>query len=144
MTHPNPTQQLDFKRFSSDALKDYLILERDLLHELTPGVPVTTNFMVMGETKAMDYADWAPEVDFVSNDHYTEPGPQSRDELSFSANLTGGRAINFDLGGSLAVARNLDLTVGVRYKAEQRDRLQLVDDGRRDSQAVYIGTAFKF
>ncbi|MFD1610659.1 hypothetical protein ACFSCW_02460 [Sphingomonas tabacisoli] len=61
-----------------------------------------------------------------------------------SANLTGGRALNFDLGGSLAVSRNLDLTAGVRYKAEQRDRLQIVDDGRRDSQAVYIGTAFKF
>ena len=35
----------------------------------------------------MDYADWAAEVDFVSNDHYVLPGPQARDELSFSANL---------------------------------------------------------
>lgn len=69
---------------------------------------------------------------------------QDRPTDVVSANLTGGRAINFDLGGSVAVARNLDLTAGVRYKAEQRDRLQLVDDGRRDSQAVYIGTAFKF
>jgi beta-galactosidase len=88
-THPNPGQQLDFKRFSSDALKDYLRAERDVLREHTPDIPVTTNFMVMGETKGMDYADWAAEVDFVSNDHYVQPGPQSRDELSFSANLTG-------------------------------------------------------
>jgi beta-galactosidase len=88
-TYPNPTQQLDFKRFSSDALKDYLRAERRLLAELTPGVPVTTNFMVMGETKGMDYAGWAGEVDFVSNDHYVLPGPQGQDELSFSANLTG-------------------------------------------------------
>jgi beta-galactosidase len=43
--HPNPTQQLDFKRFSSDALKDYLRAERDLLRAVTPDVPVTTNFM---------------------------------------------------------------------------------------------------
>jgi beta-galactosidase len=91
-THPNPTQQLDFKRFSSDALKDYLRAERAVLRELTPGVPVTTNFMVMGETSGMDYADWAAEVDFVSNDHYVIPGPQARDELSFSANLVGGLA----------------------------------------------------
>ncbi|NUO42238.1 MAG: beta-galactosidase [Streptomyces sp.] len=91
-SHPNPTQQLDFKRFSSDALKDYLRAERDLLKELTPDVPVTTNFMVMGETKGMNYADWAEEIDFVSNDHYVHPGPQSRDELSFSANLTSGIA----------------------------------------------------
>ncbi|MGW7066364.1 beta-galactosidase [Streptomyces sp. NPDC054855] len=87
-SHPNPTQQLDFKRFSSDALKEYLRAERDVLREVTPDVPVTTNFMVMGGTKGMDYADWAGEVDFVSNDHYVVPGPQARDELSFSANLT--------------------------------------------------------
>jgi beta-galactosidase len=88
-SHPNPTQQLDFKRFSSAALKDYLRAEREVLHRLTPDVPVTTNFMVMGGIKGMDYADWADELDFVSNDHYVHPGPQGRDELSFSANLTG-------------------------------------------------------
>src|SRR5206468_1662436 len=89
-SYPNPTQQLDFMRFSSDALKDYLRAERALLAQLTPGVPVTTNFMVMGETSGMNYADWAAEIDFVSNDHYMFPGPQGQDELSFSANLTGG------------------------------------------------------
>nr|WP_222106335.1 beta-galactosidase [Catellatospora sichuanensis] len=88
-THPNPTQQLDFKRFSSDALRDYLRAERDILHRRTPDIPVTTNFMIMGGTKGMDYAAWAAEIDFVSNDHYLEPGPQAFDELSFSANLTG-------------------------------------------------------
>jgi len=88
-TYPNPGQQLDFKRFSSDALKDYLIAERDVLRGITPEVPVTTNFMVMGEQSGMDYADWAAEVDFVSNDHYRTPGARSADELSFSANLTG-------------------------------------------------------
>ncbi|APU16858.1 MULTISPECIES: beta-galactosidase [Actinoalloteichus] len=91
-SHPNPTQQLDFARFSSDALKDYLVAEREILRRITPEVPVTTNFMVMGGTKRMDYADWASEVDFVSNDHYVIPGPQARDELSFSANLTSGIA----------------------------------------------------
>ncbi|MFF8642965.1 beta-galactosidase [Streptomyces sp. NPDC015345] len=91
-SHPNPTQQLDFKRFSSDALKEYLRAERDVLREITPDTPVTTNFMVMGGIKGMNYADWAHEVDFVSNDHYVRPGPQARDELSFCANLTSGIA----------------------------------------------------
>ncbi|UYQ65796.1 beta-galactosidase [Streptomyces peucetius] len=89
-SHPNPTQQLDFKRFSSDALKEHLRAERDILRRLTPHVPVTTNFMVMPGIKGMNYADWADEIDFVSNDHYTHPGPQAQDELSFSANLTSG------------------------------------------------------
>jgi beta-galactosidase len=88
-SYPNPTQQLDFKRFSSEALRAYLCAERDILHEITPDVPVTTNFMVMNESKPMDYAAWAADVDFVANDHYVLPGPQARDELSFSANLTG-------------------------------------------------------
>ncbi|MFJ9586118.1 beta-galactosidase [Streptomyces acidicola] len=91
-SYPNPTQQLDFKRFSSDALKEYLRAERDVLREITPDVPVTTNFMVMGGTKGMNYPDWADEIDFVSNDHYVHPGFQDRDELSFSANLTSGIA----------------------------------------------------
>ncbi len=47
------------------------------------------------------------------------------------------------VGGSYRIGRNLDVTGGVRYKIE-RDRLQPVADERRDSQAVYIGTAFRF
>ena len=91
-TIPNPTHQLDFKRFSSDALKDYLRAELEVLDRLTPEVPVTTNFMVMANFGGLDYADWAAEVDFVSNDHYTLVDDSARDELSFSANLTGGIA----------------------------------------------------
>ncbi|MGW6682772.1 beta-galactosidase [[Kitasatospora] papulosa] len=87
-SHANPTQQLDFKRFSSDALKDYLRAEREVLRRITPHIPATTNFMVMGETMGMNYPDWAEEIDFVSNDHYAHPGPQRLDELSFSAALT--------------------------------------------------------
>lgn len=50
---------------------------------------------------------------------------------------------SLDVGGSYQVARNLELTGGVRYKIES-DRLAPLADMRRDSQAVYVGTAFKF
>jgi beta-galactosidase len=53
---------------------------------------VTTNFMVMDGDKGLDYADWAAEVDFVSNDHYVVLGDRALDELSYSANLTSGIA----------------------------------------------------
>lgn len=50
-----------------------------------------------------------------------------------------------DVGGSYSLTRRLDVTAGVRYKSEQaRDRLQRLDDNRRDSQAVYVGTTFRF
>ncbi|GIH05517.1 beta-galactosidase [Rhizocola hellebori] len=86
---PNPTQQLDFKRFSSDALKDYFRAEREVLRAITPDIPVTTNFMVTGDINGMDYADWAGEVDFLANDHYVTQGFP---ELLFCANLTGNLA----------------------------------------------------
>ena len=71
-TFANPTQQLDFARFSSDALLDCFQAERDLLHRLSPGIPVTTNFMVMSKVRAMDYLRWGPELDVVAQDHYLD------------------------------------------------------------------------
>lgn len=48
-----------------------------------------------------------------------------------------------DVGGAYRLTRNLDVTAGVRYRTD-RDRLTRLPDERRDSQAVYIGTAFRF
>lgn len=51
-------------------------------------------------------------------------------------------AYSLDLGGSYALTHNLEVTGGLRYRL-QYGHLELADD-RRDSQAVYVGTAFKF
>ena len=92
-TFANPTQQLDFLRFSSDALLECFTAERDLLHHLSPGVPVTTNFMVMEHVRAMDYLAWGPELDLVAQDHYLMAhDPDAHIELSWSADLTRGTA----------------------------------------------------
>lgn len=48
-----------------------------------------------------------------------------------------------DVGGSLRVTRNLDVTAGVRY-SQERERLRPLTDGRLDNQAVYVGTQFRF
>ena len=50
---------------------------------------------------------------------------------------------SLDVGGSYSLSRHIALTGGVRYNVE-RDRMSALQDNRRDSQAVYIGTAFKF
>ena len=88
----NPGKLLDFKRFSSDALKAFYIAERDTLAEITPDLPLTTNFMVSAAGSVLDYDDWGREVDFVSNDHYFIPGEAHLDELAFSASLVDGIA----------------------------------------------------
>lgn len=89
---PNPGRLLDFKRFSSDMLKRFYCAERDVLAEITPDIPITTNFMISANQSALDYDDWAREVDFVSNDHYFTPGAQHIDELAYSGSLVGGFA----------------------------------------------------
>ncbi|HEX8446769.1 MAG TPA: porin [Sphingomonas sp.] len=53
------------------------------------------------------------------------------------------QSYSVDLGGAYSLTRNLDLAGGLRYKT-QRDRIDAVADQRRDSQAIYIGTAFRF
>jgi predicted porin len=50
---------------------------------------------------------------------------------------------SLDVGAAYDVTRRIALTGGVRYNIE-RDRSAIVNDNRRDSQAVYVGTAFKF
>jgi len=54
-------------------------------------------------------------------------------------------AYSLDVGGAFTIARNVDLTAGARYRIA-RDRLETLarDEQRRDSQTVYVGTAFRF
>ncbi len=48
-----------------------------------------------------------------------------------------------DLGGAYRLGRNIDVTAGVRY-SQERDRLRPLTDGKKDNQAVYLGTQFRF
>ncbi len=84
----NPAQELDFRRFCSDALLDLCVAERDVLHRVSPGVPTTTNFMP-GMYTGLDYWRWAGELDLVSSDHYlTAADPQGHVGLSHAADLS--------------------------------------------------------
>jgi len=89
---PNPTQQLDFARFSSDALLDYYRAERDVLRRHST-VPVTTNFMIMPHQSEQDYFAWEPDVDVVSQDHYLDHRLRHpHAEQAFADDLTRGVA----------------------------------------------------
>ena len=52
-------------------------------------------------------------------------------------------AYALDVGGAFNISRNIAVTGGVKYKIE-REQIATLRDQRRDSQAVYVGTAFKF
>ncbi|MFF2328534.1 MULTISPECIES: beta-galactosidase [unclassified Streptomyces] len=67
----NPTQMLDFKRFTSDALLECYTAERDIVARHSPDIPVTTNFMPLWS--GQDAWAWSAEEDIVSVDIYPDP-----------------------------------------------------------------------
>jgi beta-galactosidase len=64
----NPGQCLDYHRFMSDSLLACFGIEADILREVTPDIPITTNFMVA--FKPADYFAWASHLDIISIDNY--------------------------------------------------------------------------
>ncbi len=64
----NPGQSLDYQRFMSDSLLACYRGEAAILRELTPAIPITTNFMAA--FKPVDYFSWAPQLDIISFDNY--------------------------------------------------------------------------
>ena len=82
----NPAQELDFRRFCSDALLACYELEREVLARVTPDVPVTTNFM--GLFEPLDYWAWAAREDVVSHDAYPDPeDPVSHVDAALACDL---------------------------------------------------------
>jgi len=82
-TFPNPAQQVDFRRFSSDELLACYRAERDVLRRITPEVPITTNFHP--ELDALDLQSWAAELDVVSYDSYPDPNdPEAHVRAAFA------------------------------------------------------------
>lgn len=88
-TFINPSQVLDFARFSSDELLECYDAEARILREHSPH-PVTTNFMgfLMGLDKPIDYWKWAGHLDVVSNDHYlVAEDPRNFQDLAMTADF---------------------------------------------------------
>lgn len=82
----NPTQLLDFRRFSSDALLECYLMERDIIRASGATQTITTNFM--GSFPPLDYWEWAKHVDIVSDDAYPDPhDPQSFRLAAFQRDL---------------------------------------------------------
>ncbi|MDX6315408.1 MAG: beta-galactosidase [Streptomyces sp.] len=67
----NPGQVLDFRRFTSDALMECFVAERDIVARHTPHIPVTSNFMPFWA--GQDGWVWSGQQDVVSMDIYPDP-----------------------------------------------------------------------
>ncbi|MBU6268386.1 MAG: hypothetical protein KGN34_12655 [Sphingomonadales bacterium] len=103
-----------------------------------------------GDVKRIDM----PDLSAFGSAEGTQPGapPRLAPHIALDERERAGRAPRtlesvgtqtVDLGGSYRVTRNIDVTAGVRYSRD-RDRMQPITDGKTDSQAVFVGTQFKF
>lgn len=122
--------------------------------------PIAYNLGVSVGWKRLAISGDLTKVDLV-----TQPGGRERADigLSYTGKRASGRisanaerplanqpvliggepSYSIDVGGSYSVTRNLAVTAGLRYKSEDQ-RLPHMTENRRDSQAVYVGTAFRF
>jgi hypothetical protein len=94
--------------------------------------------LIPGRREMMDLG-----VAYVGKRWSTRLGVNADRSINNDTVIDSDDSYSIDLGGSFAATKNLQVTGGLRYKT-QREHLDVFADDRRDSQAVYIGTAFRF
>lgn len=105
----NPHQLDDWREFSSDALLDLFLIERDILKAANPSVPITTNYM--GLYIPVDYWKWSQHLDFLSNDTYPDPAdPRAAREYAFDCDLMR------SLGRGKPFVQMEQVTTGVQWR----------------------------
>jgi len=67
-----------------------------------------------------------------------------RDPAAVVKSANADKDYSLDLASSYSLTRNLNVTAGLRYNNSVIGRLTPMTDDRQDSQAVYLGTVFKF
>jgi hypothetical protein len=98
--------------------------------------PVVADLPALAKGFALDRGDKSALSANVMLDAHRDVGtaPQT---------LAGERKLSVDVASSYSLTRNLNVTAGLRY-AGPDNRLVPMTDQRRDNQAVYVGTIFKF
>lgn len=104
---------------------------------VTPAIPRGTDIKHLPVARAPDEGSGKPSR------FATRMRPALIDPTGAPDRITApGNDQSVDVVSSYRLTRNIDVTAGVRYKSE--DMVEPLTDARRDSQAVYIGTAFRF
>ena len=120
--------------YSLGAARGY----RSFAQNAAPAVPIR-------QLAAPDLASYQPRPGVTSDPSRFAPriALDEHEKTGRSLRTFEQGAQQVDLGGSYRLTRNLNVTAGVRYSSDH-DRLRPLTDGRQDSQAVYVGTQFRF
>lgn len=111
---------------------DRFAAEATASHEADPLVPATALTLPRGFTI---------ESRKRLSTKVTPEGQPAMDAAALA--LAGEKNYAVDVTSSYSLSRNFDVTAGIRYRDRQMRMGALTDDAR-DSQAVYLGTTFKF
>lgn len=79
---------------------------------------------------------------FVARTVSDVPAPAAAPRAVEPAKVVPGESV--DVAGSYRLTRNLDVTAGWRYSQDRERLVPLADPAKQDSQAVYVGTQFRF
>lgn len=114
--------------------------------------PKLAQAIVAPELKTVDMPDLATFKPGRARDRQAAEAARFAPRIALDETAKSGRAprtlegqgdYSVDVGGSYRVARGVAVTAGVRYSSE-RDRVRPLTDATQDSQAVYVGTQFRF
>ena len=84
---PNPSQAIDFRRFSSDEMLAAMVEQREEIRAAGSTAPVTTNFM-LPTWNHLEHWSWAEQEDVVSLDHYLDTaGPDAEAHVAYGSDL---------------------------------------------------------
>jgi hypothetical protein len=106
-----------------------------------PAAPALSR--TLSDASIPDLADFRPSPGakeepsrFAARIDSNEPGKPA------SARIVPDQSV--DLEGSYRLTRNLDVTAGLRYSQDRNRLTPLAEPAKQDSQAVYVGTQFRF
>ena len=89
-TFPNPSQRLDWRRFSNHQILGCMTGELEAIRKHS-AIPITTNFM--GGFPKLDYREWAQHLDIITDDHYPDPAdPAGAWEIAWQSDVMRGLA----------------------------------------------------
>lgn len=118
--------------YSLGAARGYKSFAENLASPVKGDIPDLASFKPTGAAR-VDPGRFAPRLSL------DDKGNAGRSPRTFG----GQSEERVDLGGSYRLSRNLNVTAGVRYE-QDRERLAPLADKKQDSQAVYVGTQFRF
>lgn len=75
---------LDWKRFVTDQMTDFMKAEIAAVKDFTPDIPVTTNFM--NYYPGLDYRVMSKSLDFISNDLYSQWRGEEKSDIATAEN----------------------------------------------------------